>query len=139
MLRGLTTMSYFADDVAKAADWYAGVFGIEPYYRVDGGGGQLAYVEFRLGDRQDEFGIISRAYAPGTPADDYGSAPIAFWHVDDVEAALAALESAGARPHQPVVERAPGYVTASVVDPFGNVLGIMYNQHFVDTIAAQAT
>jgi len=26
-------------------------------------------------------------------------------------------------------------VTASVVDPFGNVLGIMYNRHYLDILA----
>jgi hypothetical protein len=30
-----------------------------------------------------------------------------------------------------VRERGPGFVTASVVDPFGNVLGIMYNRHYL--------
>ena len=25
------------------------------------------------------------------------------------------------------VERGPGFVTASVVDPFGNILGVMHN------------
>jgi hypothetical protein len=27
-----------------------------------------------------------------------------------------------------------GFVTASVVDPFGNVLGIMYNRHYLDIL-----
>ena len=31
-----------------------------------------------------------------------------------------------------------GFVTASVVDPFGNVLGIMYNPHYVETVAGRA-
>ena len=31
-----------------------------------------------------------------------------------------------------MVERGPGFVTASVVDPFGNILGVMYNEHFLD-------
>ncbi len=26
-------------------------------------------------------------------------------------------------------------MTAVVVDPFGNLLGIMYNQHYLDTVA----
>ena len=26
-------------------------------------------------------------------------------------------------------------MTAVVVDPFGNLLGIMYNQHYLDTLA----
>ena len=27
-------------------------------------------------------------------------------------------------------------MTAVVVDPFGNLLGIMYNQHYLDTLAS---
>jgi len=34
-----------------------------------------------------------------------------------------------------VTERGPGFVTASVADPFGNVLGIMYNRHYLDILA----
>jgi len=34
-----------------------------------------------------------------------------------------------------MVERGPGFVTASVVDPFGNILSVMYNQHFVDMVS----
>jgi hypothetical protein len=35
---------------------------------------------------------------------------------------------------QALTERGPGFVTASVVDPFGNVLGIMYNRHYLDIL-----
>lgn len=35
-------------------------------------------------------------------------------------------------------ELGPGFVTASVVDPFGNVLGVMFNQHYLDVLATQA-
>src|SRR5690606_9152 len=53
MLRGLTTISYFADDPAAAARWYAELTGKEPYFirPVDG---PPAYIEFRLGDYQHE-------------------------------------------------------------------------------------
>jgi hypothetical protein len=30
----------------------------------------------------------------------------------------------------------PGFVTASVVDPFGNVLGVMYNRHYLGVLEA---
>ncbi|AWZ26995.1 glyoxalase [Rhodococcus pyridinivorans] len=33
-----------------------------------------------------------------------------------------------------MTERGPGFVTASVVDPFGNVLAVMYNQHYLDIV-----
>lgn len=52
--------------------------------------------------------------------------------MDDVEAAFARLLALGATTYEKPVERGPGFVTASVVDPFGNVLGVMYNRHFLE-------
>jgi hypothetical protein len=49
---------------------------------------------------------------------------------------LARLLSMGATAHAKPVERGPGFVTAAVVDPFGNVLGIMYNRHFLEVLEA---
>ena len=55
---------------------------------------------------------------------------ILYWHVDDVPAALESLLGRGATPKEGVVERGGGYVTASVADPFGNILGIIHNPHY---------
>ena len=38
----------------------------------------------------------------------------------------------------PVTERGPGFTTAAVTDPFGNLLGVLYNQHFLDMLAQDA-
>jgi predicted enzyme related to lactoylglutathione lyase len=132
MLRGLTTVSFYADDVAAAARWYADVLGIEPYFTRDVEG-VPAYVEFRIGDHEDELGIIASRFAPQPRPDRPGGAVI-YWHVDDVQAGIDRLVGLGATGYEPVVERGPGFVTASVVDPFGNVLGLMYNQHYLDTV-----
>jgi len=48
MLRGLTTVSFWADDVIAARDWYADVLGIEPYFQRPEEG-PPAYIEFRIG------------------------------------------------------------------------------------------
>jgi predicted enzyme related to lactoylglutathione lyase len=57
------------------------------------------------------------------------------WHVDDVAATFERLLSMGAKEYQPITPRGDqGFVTAAVVDPFGNVLGIMYNPHYVETL-----
>jgi hypothetical protein len=62
-LRGMATVNFWADDVAAARDWYAELFGVEAYFqRPDPE--NPAYVEFRIGDNEDEFGIIDRKYAP---------------------------------------------------------------------------
>jgi predicted enzyme related to lactoylglutathione lyase len=132
MLRGLTTITYSADDVAAAADWYAGVLGVEPYFRKDFND-VLAYVEFRIGDYSHELGILDRRYIGPTPERQGGT--VAYWAVDDVQASYDRLLELGATPNQPVTEQGPGFVTASVTDPFGNVLGVMFNQHYLDTVA----
>ncbi len=124
MLQGLTTISFYADDLQAAQDWYTELLGIEPYYRVPG------YIEFRVGAQEDELGIIDSRYAPpGARA--AGAGAVVYWHVDDVPETLATLKSLGASPYQDPQNRGEGFVTAAVVDPFGNILGVMYNPHYV--------
>ena len=43
----------------------------------------------------------------------------------------------GATEYEPVTERESGFTTASVVDPFGNVLGVMHNPHYLEVLAAR--
>ena len=126
MLRGLTTVSFWAADLAAATQWYAALLGIDPYFARPG------YAEFRLGDYQHELGLIDSHYAP------VGSAPgaVVYWHVDDVPATLEKLLSMGAKEHQAPTNRGAGFITASVVDPFGNILGIMYNPHYLEVLSA---
>jgi predicted enzyme related to lactoylglutathione lyase len=95
-----------------------------------------AYVEFRIGGDEDEFGIIDRRYAPATMQPGPGGATL-LWHVDDIEAAFARLKAMGATEYDPITKRESDFVTASVVDPFGNVLGIMYNPHYVEMLKSR--
>ncbi|UGT42522.1 VOC family protein [Nocardia yamanashiensis] len=130
MLRGMATVNYYADDLEAAKDWYAELLGVQPYFQMPGG-----YYEFRIGDYQAELGIINGKYAPSRP--DQPGGQILNWHVEDIEAAFARLLELGAKEFEPITERGTGtgFVTASVVDPFGNVLGIMYNPHYVEILA----
>ena len=100
MLRGLTTVSFWADDVIAARDWYAEVLGIEPYFQRPEEG-PLAYIEFRIGADEDELGLIDRRYAPPIAPRDPGGAVI-YWQVDDVPAAVDRLLELGATEYQPV-------------------------------------
>ncbi|HEY4993401.1 MAG TPA: VOC family protein [Nakamurella sp.] len=128
MLRGLTTVSFYAADLDAARRWYTELLGIEPYFQRPG------YVEFRIGDHQHELGIIDARYAPGGATDGRAGA-IVYWHVDDLAATFDRLLSLGATEHDAPRERGEGFVTASVVDPFGNILGVMYNQHYLQVLA----
>jgi len=129
MLRGLTTVSYYAADLAAATSWYTEFLGIEPYFREKPG-----YVEFRIGDYQHELGIIDSRYAPADPANGPAGETV-FWHVDDVPATLARLLELGATAYLAPRDQGAGFITASVIDPFGNILGIMYNPHYLEVLS----
>lgn len=131
MLRGLTTVSFYAPDLAEAGRWYTDLLGIEPYFHKPG------YMEFRIGDYQHELGIIDSKYAPAG-ATDGPAGEIVFWHVDDVEGTLARLLDLGAKQYGALTDRGHGFVTASVIDPFGNILGFMYNPHYREVLASSS-
>ena len=134
MLRGLITVSFWASDLAAARKWYAELLGIDPYFeRPDSE--HPAYIEFRLGDYQHELGIIDSRYAPNPSATGPAGA-VVYWHVDDVAATLEKVKAMGAKEYEPLTNRGAGFITASVVDPFGNILGIMYNPHYLEILGS---
>jgi predicted enzyme related to lactoylglutathione lyase len=130
MLRGLTTINYCAEDLAAASVWYAELLGVEPYFTSPW------YVEFRIGDFQHELGILSSEavamLGSGRTAGPGGV--VTFWHVDDIDAAYARLLELGATAFEPPREFGEGYIAGSVIDPFGNVLGVMYNVHYLGVL-----
>ena len=82
-------------------------------------------------------GIVDAKYAPKGPAAGPGGA-VVFWHVDDVaEMMLKKVLAKGAKEYEPLINREAGFVTASVVDPFGNVLGLMCNPHYLEILASK--
>lgn len=128
-LRGMATVSYWADDLIAAREWYTKLFGVEAYFNMPTREAP-GYVEFRVGDDEDEFGLIDRRYAPKAMQAGPGGA-VLLWHVDDIEAAFVRLKALGATEYEAITPRGDtGFITASVVDPFGNVLGIMQNPHW---------
>ncbi|GAA3038908.1 VOC family protein [Streptosporangium longisporum] len=138
MFRGFATASFYADDVVKARAWYAELLGVEAYYEMAGPDGAPAYVEFRVGDYRHELGIIDRRYAPEGPFTGPGGA-VVFWHVDDLPATVERLLRMGAGEYEPITEREAGFATASVTDPFGNVLGVMHNPHYLEVLRSFRT
>lgn len=132
-LRGMATVSFFADDLKAATKWYTELLGIEPYYKFPDAD-KPAYIEFRIGDYQHELGIIDRQFAPKSAAGGPGGA-VLFWHVDDIDAMLEKLKSMGAKEYEPLTKREEGFITASVTDPFGNILGVMYNPHYLQVLS----
>ncbi|MBN1532433.1 MAG: VOC family protein [Spirochaetes bacterium] len=124
-LRGLTTMRFHASDLEGATQWYRRLLGIDPYHR------RSEYVEFRIGDYSHELGILDSRYAPSP-----GSV-VTYWHVDDLAAARDRLLALGAREYEPPRDYGRGFIGASVIDPFGNILGIMQNPHYLEVLKAR--
>ena len=129
-LRGFTTISYWAADLEAAKRWYALLLGIEPYFQRPG------YSEFRIGYYQHELGLIDSKYAPFDTQANVPAGAVMFWHVDDVNATFDRLLSMGATQLEAPRDRGQGFITASVVDPFGNILGIMYNPHYLEVLGS---
>jgi hypothetical protein len=94
--------------------------GIEPCFNVPG------YIEFRIEDYQHELGIIDSKYEP--------AGAIAYWHVDELQATLDKLISLGEQHFtklSPIIVKDKEVFSASVIDPFGNILRIMTNKHYL--------
>jgi predicted enzyme related to lactoylglutathione lyase len=115
---GLRTVVYKVGDLAKATAWYRKTLGIDPYFE------QPYYVGFSVGGYELGLDPDTSDQAPGA------GGSVAYWGVADADAALARLTDAGGRPHMPVRDVGDGIRVASVLDPFGNVLGLIQNPHF---------
>jgi len=113
----------------KAVKWYSDFLETEPYFNMPG------YSEFRIGDYQHELGIIDSKFAPENMSIKPTGA-VVFWHVDNLQVTLDRLLSMGAKEFAPITDRSEGFITASVVDPFGNILGIMYNPHYLEILSS---
>lgn len=138
MFRGFTTINYFVDDVRAATDWYQDLLGVEPYF-VRPSVEEPAYVEFRIGDSQDELGLLDGRYRPEGYADARPAGAVMHWHVDDVQQAydrLLSLGATGLAEPRPLGE--PGWVIATVADPFGNVIGLMHSPHYLEMTGQDA-
>jgi predicted enzyme related to lactoylglutathione lyase len=132
ILRGMANVSFWAEDLKAAQEWYTKLLGVEPYFqRPDAE--NPAYIEYRIGDYQDELGLIDKKYAPKAASSGLGGA-ILYWHVDDVAEMLEKLKEMGATEYEPLTPRGDaGWVTASVVDPFGNIIGLIHSPHYLET------
>jgi predicted enzyme related to lactoylglutathione lyase len=118
-LLGLRTAIYAVADLGAAKAWYSSVLDQAPYFDEE------FYVGFNVGGF--ELGLVPEPDAP--PERD--AAGVAFWGVEDAAAAYARLLTLGADDHEPVQDVGGGVKIGAVRDPFGNVLGVVENPHFV--------
>jgi predicted enzyme related to lactoylglutathione lyase len=116
MLLGLRTIIYPVTDLTKAIGWYTDIIGHAPYFN------EPFYVGFNVGGY--ELGLM--------PAgdEDVAHGPATYWGTSDIVMTQAHLLSHGARAQNDIKDVGDGIKVASVIDPFGNVIGIIENPHF---------
>lgn len=115
---GLRTTIYKVGDLAAAKAWYAKAFRTQPYFD------EPFYVGFNIGGY--ELGLLPDATPPAEKSDNV----LTYWGVDDIEREVARLIELGAQPHTAPTNVGGEIVVASVRDPWGNVVGLIYNPDF---------
>ena len=112
--QGIKTVLHPVSDLAKAKAVYAALLGVAPQADSD------YYVGFEAAGQH--IGLV-----PGGGPQAMTS-PVAFWHVDDIEAKLAEVTAAGATAKEAAHNVGGGRLVATVTDPDGNVLGLIQDQ-----------
>jgi predicted enzyme related to lactoylglutathione lyase len=111
---GIRTVLHPVADLTTAKAVYTALLGVPP--QADG----PHYVGFDVDGQH--IGLVPR----GGPRE--MTSPVAFWHVTDIEATLAAVTAAGARIEEPAHDVGGGRLVATVTDPDGNVLGLLQDR-----------
>jgi predicted enzyme related to lactoylglutathione lyase len=119
MFLGLRTAKYEVADMDKAKEWYSKVLGIQPYFDEP-----AFYVGYNVGGY--DLGLVPAPKAETKRA----AAGVAYWGVEDARAAYKRLIELGATPVEDVQDVGGGMLVGEVRDPFGNILGIIYNPQF---------
>jgi predicted enzyme related to lactoylglutathione lyase len=115
-LHGLRTVIYMVSDLPSAKKWYINAFGVNPYFD------EPFYVGFNIG-----------GYELGLHPDqnlNKASNAVAYWGVENVQKEFDYLVSIGAKPNENPTNVGGEIVVASVNDPWGNCLGLIYNPEF---------
>jgi len=113
MNQGIKTIIFPVKDVAKAKALFAKLIGSEPV--VDG----PYYVGFKVGGQ--DIGLLPNGHAQGM------TAPLGYFHVDDIKKTLETLVNEGAQIQQAVKDVGAGRLVASVKDFDGNSIGLIQN------------
>src|SRR5579862_2655663 len=111
---GIKTVLHPVSDLAAAKPIYAALLGVEPSADA------AYYVGFDAAGQH--IGLV-----PGGGPQAM-TAPVAYWHVSDIEAKLAEVTAAGATVKEAPHDVGGGRLVASVTDPDGNVLGLFQDQ-----------
>jgi predicted enzyme related to lactoylglutathione lyase len=117
MFQGVRTVIYNPGDMEKGKAWYSQVLGKAPYFD------EPFYVGFNVGGY--ELGLNKDAPKPSRD-----TGVVAYWGVADIEVAHRRLLELGAAEQSPIEDVGGDIRVATVLDPFGNMIGLIQNPHF---------
>jgi len=115
---GLRTTIYKVGDLQKAKEWYAKAFQTEAYFD------EPFYVGFNIAGY--ELGLLPEE-VPGT---DKSESVLSYWGVDKIQEEYLRLIELGATENEKPTNVGGELMVASVNDPWGNVVGLIYNPDF---------
>lgn len=115
---GLRTTIYKVNDIKKARDWYAKAFETEAYFD------EPYYVGFNIGGY--ELGLQPEEGAKGEKIESI----VSYWGVEKIQEVYDRLISVGATENEKPYNTGGEMMTATLKDPFGNVIGLIYNPYF---------
>ncbi|NPD45724.1 VOC family protein [Lentimicrobium sp. S6] len=115
---GLRTVVYFVSDLQKAKEWYAKAFETQAYFD------EPFYVGFNIAGY--ELGLLPEEGSEIIKGDN----TISYWGVEKIEEVYEKLIALGATEHEKPHSVGGPLMVASVRDPWGNIIGIIYNPAF---------
>ena len=115
---GLRTTIYKVDDLENATEWYSKAFGTKPYFK------EPFYVGFNIAGY--ELGLL-----PEDESSFKSENVLTYWAVDDIIDSYDKIVSLGAKELETPNDVGGGIMVALVKDPWKNVIGLIYNPHFV--------
>lgn len=115
---GLRTVIYTVGDIHAAKEWYAKAFDIQPYFD------QPFYVGFEIGGY--ELGLQPEE----NPTKDKAESVTTYWGVEDIDTEFNRFVTLGATAHEKPQDVGEAIIVASLKDPWGNIIGLIYNPHF---------
>ena len=115
---GLRTTIYKVSDIQKARDWYAKAFETKAYFD------EPYYVGFNIGGY--ELGLQPEEGPKGIKIESV----VSYWGVEKIHEVYDRLISLGATENEKPYNTGGEMMTATLKDPWGNVIGLIYNPYF---------
>ena len=115
---GLRTCIYKVNDLEKAKAWYSNAFQTQPYFD------EPFYTGFNVGGF--ELGLQPSGDSKPTPAENV----LTYWGVEDIKKEFQRFIDLGATSHEEPTNVGGELMVATLRDPWGNLIGLIYNPDF---------